>query len=119
VTTPDLSLVRQMDNAQEGYRPVAGEVLSVDVERARAVVGELQETAAQVMSLWHELSTTQVLPPAQDEVSRNAAIQAGRMLVAARAYLTTWHDDLLAGIEALSRQIDSYQLADQRNASRA
>jgi len=112
VTTPDLSLVRQMDNAQEGYRPVAGGVLSVDVERARLVVGELRAVADDLAAISAETALLHVLPPGADAVSRNAAAQATKMILASRAYLRRWQQDLRAGIEALEQQIADYERVD-------
>lgn len=114
MTTPDPSLVRQMDNAQEGYRPVAGGVLSVDVERARAAIRELRAIAEEVASVSAGTGFEAIVPPASDEVSTNAAAQATRMVFAARSYLRQWHSDLRAGITALERQVADYEQADAR-----
>jgi len=118
VTTPDLSLVRQMDNAQEGYRPVAGGVLSVDVERARAVVGELRAVADDLALLRRDLIPDAVTAPAADAVSQNAAAQAVKMLRASRSYLVSWHQDLMAAVVALERQIADYEQADYEQTAR-
>ena len=113
MTTPDLGLMRQMDNAQEGYRAAPGGVLSVDVERARAVVAQLREVADEVAAISRGMAFARIDAPASDEVSRNAAAQATTMMLSARTYLRRWQEDLVAGIGALEQQISDYEHTDR------
>jgi hypothetical protein len=116
MTTPNLGYARLLDNAQEGYTPVlTGRSLAIDVERAREVVARLRGVADLVAEQHRSLNTVVVTAPGLDAVSRNAALQATRMIFAGRAYMRSWHDDLIAGIRALEQQIADYESADSQN----
>jgi hypothetical protein len=116
----DLGEVRLWDAAQERYAPaVTGRGLRMDVEKARAVVRELESLADQVARIHGEVQPLTVVPAASDEVSVNVAEQTVRMMFASREYLRSWHTSLRSGIAALTQQIDSYVDADQRNVARS
>jgi len=121
VAMDDVGEVRLWDAAQERYAPPAGsgQPLVMDVEKARATLAQLAIVADDVAELGRDLTFRQVTPPGTDEVSRNVAAQSDRMITAGRAYLLSWHSDLVAGIAALSQQIDAYEDADRQNAMRA
>ncbi|MCF7553321.1 hypothetical protein [Pseudonocardia sp. WMMC193] len=119
MTAPNVGYARLLDHAQEGYAPVlTGRALAIDVERAREVVGRLEAVADELRSEVERLAMIQVVPPGHDPVSRNAAAQSDRMIFASRAYLRSWHDDVVAGIDALRQQIADFVEADRRNAAR-
>ncbi|SDG58944.1 hypothetical protein [Pseudonocardia oroxyli] len=120
MTAPNVGYARLLDHAQEGYVPVlTGRALAIDVERAREVVGRLEAVADEVGELHRQLSAVRIEPPANDDVSRNAAVQSARMVTAGRSYLSAWHQDIVTSIRALKQQIDDYVAADRGNAARA
>lgn len=120
MTAPNVGYARLLDHAQEGYAPVlTGRALAIDVERAREVVGRLEAVAREVAELSKGLIFVQIVPPGADEVSRNAAVQGDRMVLAAREYLQVWFNSLREGIDALSQQIGDFEDVERRNVARA
>jgi hypothetical protein len=113
--------VRMWDLAQERYTPAAstGRPLVIDMEKARAVVHELEILADGIADLVVPLTFIRVNPPGLDAVSVNIAQQSDRMFSAARAYVQSWREAVVAAAAALRAQIDSYEETDQRNADRA
>ncbi|SDG58984.1 PE domain-containing protein [Pseudonocardia oroxyli] len=120
MTAPNVGYARLLDHAQEGYVPVlTGRALAIDVERAREVVGRLEAVADEVFRLGQSLGVVRVTPPGADEVSKNAAQQSDRMVMAGREYLRSWYESLVAASNALRQQIDDYARVDEQNDSRA
>lgn len=120
MTAPNVGYARLLDHAQERYAPVlTGRALAIDVERAREVVGRLEAVADEVGELVSSLALMHVTAPGADVVSRNAARQGSKMVIAARSYLETWHRDLMNAIVSLRQQVHDYESADSRNAARA
>jgi hypothetical protein len=113
--------VRMWDLAQERYTPApsTGRPLVIDVEKARAVVHELEKLAEEIAEQAKPLTFRKVTPPGFDDVSLNVARQSDRMLSAARAYLLTWREDVVAATSALRSQIDAYEATDLRNTARS
>jgi hypothetical protein len=114
------ALWRTWESTQDTLAPspsVTG-TMSIDIERAREALIRLCGVADAVSDQHRSLNTVVVTAPGTDRVSRNVAEQATRMIFAARAYLRSWHDDLVAGIRALEQQINDYESADGRNAAR-
>jgi hypothetical protein len=116
----DLGDVRLWDAAQERYAPaVTGRGLRIDVEKARGVVRELESLADAVAGTRRAFQFIDIVPPPSDAVSRNIALQGTRMIFASRAFLASWHDDLVSAIDALKAQISGYDDVDHTNARRA
>jgi hypothetical protein len=115
------NLWRKWESAQDTLAPTPGgsRALSIDVERAREAVRRLEAVADQVFHLGQGLGVIRVSPPGADEVSRNAAAQSDRMVIAGRDYLRAWYGSLVSAAEALRQQIDDYSRADEQNSSRA
>jgi hypothetical protein len=116
----DLGDVRLWDAAQERYVPaVTGRGVRMDVEKARGVVREMESLADQLTTIYTEIQPLTIVPAGSDKVSVNVAGQAVQMMIASREFLTSWHSDIRAGIDALTQQIAEYQAVDQQNSARA
>ena len=120
VRMDDLGEVRLWDAAQERYAPaVTGRGLRMDVEKARAVVRELESLAESVAALSSSIQPFTIVPAGRDDVSVNVATQSAYMLTRSREYLRSWHDGIRQGVDALQQQIAAYESVDLQNAAKA
>jgi hypothetical protein len=89
-------------------------VLRVDPERVEGLVGRLAGVIRDVaMVEVHLESFMSVTAPGNDEVSRNAARQAAKMVGGAARYLGEWRRQLIFAEAALRSQLAGYTEADR------
>lgn len=112
---------RRWESAQDTLAPSpsAGRALSIDVERAREVVGRLEAAADEIRRQAESMLAIQVSPPGSDVVSRNAAAQCDNMIFAARRFLESWHGNVVYAAQAIQQQTEDYVRIDEQNLRRA
>lgn len=128
VTSPSDSVdpadIRRVDDAQivwsdavpSGNGMVGG--VSLDPEVARAFAAKLSEIAVALGRIDIQLESLAVPSPADDDVSRNAVIQASTMIEASRHYVQRWRSQLATAGIALERQLAAYEQVENSNEAR-
>ncbi|MFR9805392.1 PE domain-containing protein [Pseudonocardia sp. RS010] len=89
-------------------------VLRVDPEMVEGLVGRLAGVIEEIALTEARLqSFMSVTPPGNDEISRNAARQAAKMVEGATRYLADWRSKLIQAGAALRVQSKSYVGSDR------
>ncbi|GEL20993.1 PE domain-containing protein [Pseudonocardia asaccharolytica] len=90
----------------------------VDPERAQRCIDDLGRIIDDLRLGLLPLQGSLLVPPSEDEVSRNVARNAALMGRRAETYVAAWLGQLEQTRDALSRQLAAYRAADEANAGR-
>lgn len=97
--------------------PGTADGFMVDPERAQECIAEMTRIVAEVRRASYQTNVMDLDPPGWDEVSVNLVRNAAVMAERARAYATTWADQIEATRDGLQAQLDAYRATESANVS--